>query len=412
MSDYEDDFEDYAEDFEAEPSPEKVAPAKPMASATAAPTKPAKQAKNPQIATAPPVATSSESSAPEKSEGVIPEYSSKKSDRKSSKSTPELSETPVQTAGTTKSAPKKSTKFAPMDLSMISLSESDPRAKRLAKLHASRVLEMQEVKHTMLNLAPSTRLDLYYRMLRAAHPPIKQIGVPDREEVMRDAETTTDDIKMTDKAVQFSYGDDTDLLAAIELVRMRKLGKVLSPDRISRAGTSSAKEISASAGSSNRLTLFTQRASLLCEKLLNERGNSSTRSRKPVSEASIFSKDDPGWVQLGKGGVSGANEFIRTRSCLSLRFNPSHPNMLITVHPYDDKYDEDLKPYKGTLFTYQQTIPVKLSTLCISGLLCIWDVNAASVPTWVLECAGNPTVGAFSATQSYIIVAGTSEGVV
>jgi hypothetical protein len=358
MSDYEDDFEDYVEDFDAEPSPEKVAPAKPApAAAATASSKPAKQSKNPPPSSAPSpaVAVVSDYSAAGKSTETTVEFPAKKSERKSSKSVSGSCDPPSeQEIQASREAPKpaikKTTKFSPMDLSMINTSTSDPRAKRLAKLHSSRVLEMQEVKFTMLNLAPSSRLDLYHRMLRAANPPIKQNGVPDREELMRDAETNTEYVKMADKAVQFSYGDDTDLLTAIEQVNLRKQGRKPSlGTNFLGANSRSSSEPSMSSGSSNRLSLFSQRASLLCEKLLNERTSSIPANkikRASAIDATVFSKDDD-WIELGKSGVSSANELIRTRRCLTMKFNPNHPSMLLTVYPYDENNDDDLKPYKG-----------------------------------------------------------------
>lgn len=418
MSDYEDDFEDYVEDFDAEPSPEKVAPAKPLlAAASNSSSKPAKQTKNPSPSSVRtsdvPIAVAADYSAAGKASESTAELPAKKSERKSSKSV--TSEQPIQTSREApKSTIKKTAKFSPMDLSMINTSASDPRAKRLAKLHSSRVLEMQEVKFTMLNLAPSSRLDLYHRILRAANPPIKQNGIPDREELMRDAETTTEDVKMEDKAVQFSYSDDTDLLAAIEHVNQRKQGHKPSLGTNLSSTKSRSSESSTSSGSSNRLSLFSQRASLLFEKLLNERTSSLATNkikRDNAIDVAVFSKDDD-WIELGKNGVSGANELIRTRRCLTLKFNPNHPSMLLTVHPYDESKDDDLKPYKGQ----RAYLNIFLSDIDFDkfsvGLICIWDINSPSTPTWVLECAGIPTAGAFSATQSFIVVAGTKEGVV
>jgi hypothetical protein len=48
----------------------------------------------------------------------------------------------------------------------------DPRARRLAKLLASGVLDLQEEKVTQLSIAPSTSYDQYHRMLRAQVRPL------------------------------------------------------------------------------------------------------------------------------------------------------------------------------------------------------------------------------------------------
>ena len=75
-----------------------------------------------------------------------------------------------------------------------------------------------------------------------------------------------------------------------------------------------------------------------------------------------------------------------------VKFNQSSSNTLITVHPADEALEDDLRPYKG--------------------LLCIWNTASPSAPDWILECSGTPTSASFSSTQSFIVAAGTAEGVI
>jgi hypothetical protein len=64
----------------------------------------------------------------------------------------------------------------------ISLNQSlqgmDRRGKRLSKIFASGVLDMQEEKFSQLNINPTTPYELYLRQLRSNNSSMKQIGVP------------------------------------------------------------------------------------------------------------------------------------------------------------------------------------------------------------------------------------------
>lgn len=102
-----------------------------------------------------------------------------------------------------------------------SLQGMDSRGKRLSKIFASGVLDMQEEKFSQLNINPTTPYELYLRQLRSNNSSIKQIGVPN-ENNTRTIEVNTDDIVTADKEVQFSYGDDTLLFNIMRVVNERK----------------------------------------------------------------------------------------------------------------------------------------------------------------------------------------------
>ena len=193
----------------------------------------------------------------------------------------------------------------------------DPRGRRLARLFASGVLDMQEEKFGLLNIAPTSPYDLYHRILRAQPASVRQIGVPLDEET-REIEIGTDEIVMCDKEVQFCYGDDTALLntmRAIETKReAQKKGESVSetvraeakglagptiangPSSLAGVSTSTAgggggagavstggnEAEESSPGSSTRLTSFLQRASQLCETLLEE-----TRQRREEEQSKL-----------------------------------------------------------------------------------------------------------------------------
>lgn len=46
----------------------------------------------------------------------------------------------------------------------------------------------------------------------------------------------------------------------------------------------------------------------------------------------------------------------------------------------------------------------------LKGLYGIWNINTTNVPVYYLEGTGIPTCCCFSSTQSFIVIAGTSEG--
>ena len=115
---------------------------------------------------------------------------------------------------------KKFSSGATMSINQ-SLQGMDSRGKRLSKIFASGVLDMQEEKFSQLNINPTTPYELYLRQLRSNNSSIKQIGVPN-ENNTRTIEVNTDDIVTADKEVQFSYGDDTLLFNIMRVVNERK----------------------------------------------------------------------------------------------------------------------------------------------------------------------------------------------
>lgn len=85
-------------------------------------------------------------------------------------------------------------------------------------------------------------------------------------------------------------------------------------------------------------------------------------------------------------------EYVRTRPVSFIQFSSLQPNVLITGHPppEDERAEEDLKPN--------------------SALYCVWDVTSPASPIRLLSSPGFPTAAAFSAGQSFLVLAGTLEG--
>lgn len=284
---------------------------------------------------------------------------------------------------------------------------SDPRAKRLQKLKSSGVLDMQEETAVLLSILPSPLIDTYYRQLKTtqtpsegllaalllillrilflyiiviAAPPIRQAGVPVESE-SRDVEVNTEEIEIADKGVQFSYGDDTALLAVIDAVKASKKKALRSiceskdgepldahlSASASLAGASASQSVAAlvrgfrqesrsgadlvemEMASNNVLSVFLQKASKLCVSLMEEaRGASSSSavdSRSKVRKVSVFGSESR-WKRIGDDATKGANELIRTRNTSCLAFGPLQPNLLMSGHQWRANDEEDLKPYK------------------------------------------------------------------
>ena len=293
-----------------------------------------------------------------------------------------------------------------------------PRAKRLKKLYASGVMDMQEEKFTLFSLPSTTPVDFYHRLLRSQNgqpATLRQYGVPAEDE-SRSVEVATDDLIQVDQSVQFCYGDDTELLAIMEAVKKRKEASLrgirLTADESEGAtaafragvkvgvgvgvGTGTYDDTSDSMGTgATRLTPFLQRSSMVCERLIDEErsarsgdGGVSKYSDKPSRQDSLF-KEGSVWTELATG-TNGANELIRNRAVNCIQFSVLQPNLLCTAHPFVASDEDDLLPFKG--------------------IYCVWDINHPTEPTYVLAASGQPTACSFSASQTFLIIAGTSEG--
>ncbi len=295
-------------------------------------------------------------------------------------------------------------KFGAMSMSMNgSMFGGGFKAKRLRQLMESGVMDLQEEKFTILNLPSSSHMEVYQRQLRAQHAMLRQFGVPAEEE-SRSVEVATDDLVMQDKSVQFCYGDDTRLLNTMDVIQRRKQA-VENGVRLSEAdsimtqlnqdqgGTSAAME--GEEGGTTRLASFLQRASQVCERLLEEdeiRAHGRKHIDRSSTHSSLFDDIATKWTELGSGS-SGANELVRTREVNSVSFSRLQPHLLVTTHPYESTTgaeDDDLLPFKG--------------------LSCVWDSTSATSPLLVLSSLGNPTCCCFSSVQTFLLIGGTAEG--
>jgi hypothetical protein len=305
------------------------------------------------------------------------------------------------TARTADSKPA-STRVKKYDSMQISFTQSitDTRGARIRKLLDSGLLDMQMQRVTIWNVPPTTPYDFYINNLRSSTSNIKQVGVPmDLEK--RDMSTETEPIDTADKGLQFTYGDDTefyDLLQEVKdsrehhgkgnrvdggggknnEIKQGRSGAADSDSAVNNDGVESASSSSSSNNSSfdigaTRLTSFLQRASFLCEAVLqdqeiNTNGKAAAasldvESKTKKSDNQIFDSSSE-WKQFGTDYTKGANETIRFRSISYLRFSSLQPNLVISAHPYPtdeatavNEDELDFKPYKvglcSSMITFQ-----------------------------------------------------------
>ncbi len=417
---YGDDFEEYADEFENEED----------ATPTPAPFKASAPAPSPAPV---PIVTP----APEKQPTSSLQHERQSKGSKASRPAPDLDNMtkPLPDADVKQPAPKQSSlgsgsssssgggrrtkKFEAVSMALdASAFGRGPRARRLQRLYDSGVLDMQEEKFTLLSIPSSTPMDVYQRLLRptqmGATPSVRQFGVPAEDE-RRSIEVATEDLHQADKNIQFCYGDDTELLAVLNVLQRKqqaaKSGVRLTKDEaaemsaVLRGGSSSSSRSLAQKakeknddddnngnGGMTRLGNFLQKASLVCERLLEEdltRKGKQPHIDRSSMHNSVFNSGS-NWAELG-ASVHGSNELIRTRSVAALQFSVLQPNLLCTAHPYPVLGDEeDLLPLKG--------------------IYCVWDVTSPGEPAYVMAATGQPTSCTFSATQTFLIVGGTSEG--
>ena len=276
------------------------------------------------------------------------------------------------------------------DSMQISFTQSitDSRGARMRKLLDSGVLDMQMERVTIWNVPPTTPYDFYINNLRSSTSNVKQVGIPmDLEK--RDISTETEPIDTADKGLQFTYGDDTDFYdllqevkdsrehhgkgsradgsgsgGKINEVKQGRSGAVDSDSVVHYEGVESASSSSSSSFDigATRLTSFLQRASFLCEAVLqdqeiNTNGKASLevetkkKEKEKKEDSQIFDSSSE-WKQFGTDYTKGANETIRFRSISYLRFSSLQPNLVISAHPYPtdeavvNEDELDFKPYK------------------------------------------------------------------
>jgi hypothetical protein len=307
-------------------------------------------------------------------------------------------------------ASKRESKYrGSMSLSMEGSLTLDPRYRRLTKLTSSGVLDMQEEKFLHANILPTTKHDLYNRQIRSQNPTIRQTGVPGDLE-MRDIEVGTDEIVQVDKEMQFCYGDDTTFFNVIKTINeskqpskenKAKLHDILlqNQPQISRKATDDS--VDTVIGKGSQLLDFLQKSSRVMEHLIDESSeyyghlDKKSAHQESKSRDSLFSKgifqEESSWQALGHQAGDGANELIRARATVVVRYSELQPFLLLTAHPPPlvDVAD-DLRPFKS--------------------LYALWEVNNPAAPVFILESQGSPTCAAFSRSQTYLVLAGTAEG--
>ena len=359
MGDYDDDFEDYDDDFE---------PVTPVKHSNAKASSKDVNVKTSKISQAKEVPSNVEAA---KSKHVNETTHKSSSNAKVTKETSIVS---------------PSAKYSGKFFSSISLGDSigmNSHLRRLAAIHNSKVLDLQEERFNQLNILPTTVVDLYYRQLKgsatlvsktsvtesetstASSTMIRQIGICTREET-RDVEVNTEDIDVADKEMQFSYGnDDTYFLNILRSIQSK--GKQNGP---SKSGSSSkaVEKASIAVGDASKysgiskLSTFLHKSSLLCELVLEENRVKAEEHSK-LKHSKSFGNDldnlgksvldhNSSWVKMGEQERNGSLELIAFRKVNSVKFSELQPNLVLTSHPYptDEKVaSNELRPFKVSI---------------------------------------------------------------
>lgn len=275
------------------------------------------------------------------------------------------------------------------DISMsIARSIADPRAVRVQRVLDSGVLNMNLEKVTHYHSMPISSYDFYLGELKKNPSVLRQVGVPTDLEV-REIETNTDEINHSDKQIQCCYGDDTEFYNLLKDRSKSKTDKqtVQSSQLEFQSSTSTDKDtVDDLAGdSAHRLSAFLQRSTQLFEGLLREE-SSTVESRINVasnsSKTEIFDANEK-WIKLGSDSTNGANELIRLRQIVSIKFSKIQSNMLLVAHSYPigEDAENDLRPFKVTnVSTSSIYIPYMLIAL-IFALIWFRDFTVFGIQT-------------------------------
>jgi hypothetical protein len=393
VDDYEDDFENYDEDFEENeaktttPSSRPVAPAKKHEISPPSSRSPKSRGKQVVSPLTNPGASEQEEIA-QLRESIEQENSLARREAKKVKSdhktdTPTITtDTRSNTHDDSRVAQSKSALMEPItsqksgarrgsltkygSLSIIGgLASMNPRALRIARLHASGVLDMQEIKFTQINLAPCEKMDVYHRLLTSPSQTISQVGVP-VEDDNREVEVNTDPIEMIDQQMQFCYDDDTLFLSIQSTIMKRKMNRNEGStdngkDRLTlleeaTLSTTSRKSISTDNTltssnhaliSNDRLAGVLQRSSRVCEILIEEKNlrESGQESRDKLGDSLSFFDPSSTWEDFGTDEANFANELVRHRIPTSIRFSKLQPHLLVASYAYTS-HPDDLLPDK------------------------------------------------------------------
>lgn len=458
--DYDDDFEAYDDDFENDEEDVKPPPVQAMKAVSSKAKSPQQQymssvsASNDDVAVKDIVKSlqSENQAALERQQRNKEDGSSSNSTVRSStvrssgtSSTVSSSTVTSNTVSSTVSSARRVKKYGgSMALSAEGSLSLDPRYRRVRKLLSSGVLDLQEESSNQLNIVPSTKHDLYSRLLRSPGAGMRQIGVPADLEV-RDVECYTDEVLTEQKDVQCSYGDDTTLLHLIKAVKNSRTKDSSTAYSSTSTGTSTVGEEefksvidvldrysttsklrTDNTSTSTKLASFLQTASTVMEGLLREAAyctTSATHEAARVAKArdynaqssGLFAKD-VSWQYLGSGTT-----LLQERTTAAVRHSELQPHVLITAHApirsagititADSKEGKEKKTNKSKGSKYLS------KGLDAKALYCIWDASqtqeSPSVPIppmYVLESSGIPTACTFSKSQTFIVLAGTLEG--
>jgi hypothetical protein len=277
--------------------------------------------------------------------------------------------------------------------SSLSRSMVDPRSVRIQRIVASNVLDLKLERGTLLNIPPSSKYDLYLNGLRSTDATVKQIGVPTDLDI-RDMEVNTDEINFADKEVQFCDGDDTKFFNMLNCIEQKKS---CHNKEVKQSAPSILSSGDSLAGFSDRMDLstglklsdFLRKSSAAIEGVLTYSTSAKALSKFVYKEHRILVDSIP-WKSIGDDGKNGANEMLRNRVISSIKFSELQNDVFLTIHPYSEIDEDDLRPFKT--------------------LIAVWNFENTSSPAFLLEGAGDVKIACFSSAQPHFVLGGSVDG--
>jgi hypothetical protein len=275
--------------------------------------------------------------------------------------------------------------------SSLSRNMVDPRSVRIQRIVASNVLDLKLERGTLLNIPPSSKYDLYLSELRTVDATIRQTGVPTDMDI-RDMEVNTDEVNMADKEMQCCDGDDTKFFNILQYIQQKKSSRSKEEKHsaytlLSGSDTlaSSSDRMDLSTGS--KLSDFLRKSSAAIEGLLTDSSAAKSSSNTMSKEHRMLAESIP-WKTIG--GKNGANEMIRNRAISFIKFSEFQNDVFLTIHPYSELEEEDLRPFKT--------------------LIAVWNCENTNSPSFLLEGASDVKIACFSSCQSHFVLGGCADG--
>eukprot|EP00050_Salpingoeca_kvevrii_P014725 m.39406 g.39406 ORF g.39406 m.39406 type:complete len:1028 (+) comp5940_c0_seq4:209-3292(+) len=268
--------------------------------------------------------------------------------------TPQLQEAPTpQRAPSAAAAPRLNFQSAKKH------SSSGKVSKRWQAL--SKLIELDVVSFSVFELQPLSEYELYIRSFGQSNA--HQVACQTNDDCV-DREVQAEDIDTREKWTQAPAND------------LRGWGwneEEVTEEELSSYQHETREE------SSQSLARFLRNVGQVCGVLLEE--TSETKFSRSTSNSSLS-------CSVESTRLSSNLPILAGRSISSLQFCAVQPNLILTAY---------------------SAAPVS-TILQSEGLLCVWNLNEATIPQYILGCNSDPTCCCFSPNKASLVFAGLTDG--